>query len=42
MVRLCMRVLFSYLHISTFFVSFRKKYDFSIITPTIFEWTPRA
>lgn len=40
MVRLYMRVLFSYLHISTFFVSFIKRYDFSVITPTIFERTP--
>lgn len=35
-----MRVLFSYLRISILFVSFTKRYDFSIIIPTIFERTP--
>ena len=41
MVRLCKRVLFSYLHSSLSFVSSTKKYDITVWKPEMLERTPQ-
>ena len=41
-VRLCVRVLFSCPHISTFFVSFTKRYDITTLKPAMLERTPTS